>query len=75
MYLTNPVHFTLEHIDVSYANELMGRAENQRERTAMQKKNLFFFFHLNFKCWTRSETQFKSMKIKLNEPGSVIIRT
>lgn len=26
VYLTDPVHFTLEHIDVSYANELMGRS-------------------------------------------------
>lgn len=26
VYLTDPVYFTLEHIDVSYANELMGRS-------------------------------------------------
>lgn len=73
VYLTDPVHFTLEHIDVSCANELMGRSQNQQGRRATQKNNLFF--HLNFKCWTRSEARVKSMNIKLNEPGSVIIRT
>lgn len=44
VYLTDPVHFTLEHIDVSYANQLMGRSQNQQERKAMQENNLFFPF-------------------------------